>query len=271
MEWGQLFTERSTQLVLGAVALLVLMRVLLPFTAADTPLGRLILWFWSPEARTGAVDEPLRRATLRNMDATLLALVVVLGVVRPLVLSAYYIPSQSMEPTLYGRKMVHQLSGTQRATGQGSPRMDRVLVNRYVYHLRDPQRGEIVVFLPPARAMPGQRREAFVKRLIGLPGDIVQVRDHHAWVNGHPLDEPYLPRFVEYSRGPLRNFGPFTVPAGEYLFLGDNRANSADSRAWGTVPRADLIGRAMCTFWPLVARDPDRPEARPTFGPRLLG
>jgi signal peptidase I len=132
----------------------------------------------------------------------------------------FRIPSESMEPTL-------------------TPG-DRVIALKVGYYFETPQRKDVIVFrLPP------DPKQVYVKRLIGIPGDVVEVKDGLAIVNGVPLTEPY----VRYPGGP--DYGPVTVPEGQYFALGDNRANSGDSRFWGFVPRKNIIGRAQLRFWPL--------------------
>lgn len=152
----------------------------------------------------------------------------------------YRIPSPSMEPTL------HCARPTAYCEGRFS---DRVIVNRLAYRFRDPKRGEIVVFKAPAaaeRCGSSDGGSTFVKRVIGLPGDVVSMREGVISIEGKRLIEPYLdPRL----RGDKRGRWP-RVPADQYFVLGDNRIRSCDSRTWGTVPRANLIGPAMLTYWP---------------------
>jgi signal peptidase I len=165
----------------------------------------------------------------------------------------YRIPSASMERTLHCARPGAGCTGSM---------SDRVLVNRLAYDFGSPQRGQIVVFKAPAKANlcnPGDGGTTFVKRLIGLPGDTVREDDKgfirirrpdaKTWTK---LPEPYLS-----PRSRLADAEHFdhswTVPAGDYFMLGDNRANSCDSRTWGSVPRSSLIGPVMFTYWP-----PDR-------------
>jgi signal peptidase I len=157
----------------------------------------------------------------------------------------YRIPSASMEPTLRCARP---------APGCDGRFSDRVLANRLAYRFRDPKRGEEVVFRTPAAAArlcpPGG---TFVKRIVGLPGDVVSERSGVVYVNGRRLDEPYLDparRDAETRRWPR-------VPSGQYFVLGDNRSQSCDSRSWGTVPRENLIGPVLLTYWP-----PDRLSVR---------
>jgi signal peptidase I len=130
---------------------------------------------------------------------------------------------------------------------------DRVLANRFIYHFRDPKRGEIVVFKTPPRAQvacnsgtSGAGGETFVKRLIGLPGDRWREQDGYIYINGEKLKEPY----IEPSRRDGDTFPETIVPKGNYIMLGDNRSSSCDSRRWGPVPRGNLIGPVFAVYWP---------------------
>ncbi len=233
-----LFTEYSTYLVAGLVALLGLMRLVLLLARPGSPAARAVLALWHPEARRPEADPAaVHRAVAQNMDSTLLALAVVFGVLRPLVVQAFYIPSASMEPTLLGN----------------SRQQDRVLVNKYLYALREPRRGDIVVFEAPEAALrtSGAGNKEYIKRLIGEPGDTVEVRGHEVWIDGAPLHEPYLRDRVRHPFGRANgDWGPAVVPPGQYLMMGDNRDNSSDGRVWGFLPRENIIGKASAVFWP---------------------
>jgi signal peptidase I len=179
-----------------------------------------------------------------------LALVIQAFVVKP-----YRIPSASMEPTLG----INQ----------------RILVNRIGSHLSSPHVGDIIVFHPPknysscangaqgenptgqdgARACDVAQTQSssvtFIKRLVGLPGDRLSIRDGHVIRNGVREQDPYI---VPCQGGGACSFPQtITVPRGEYYMMGDNRPDSEDSRFWGPVPKAWLIGKAFFTYWP-----PDR-------------
>ena len=155
------------------------------------------------------------------------------------VVNPYRIPSPSMEPSLH-------CAGAPDCLANFS---DRVLANRFIYHFRDPERGEIVVFETPPRAISqcasGFSR-TFVKRLIGLPGDVWEEREGVVFINGKPLREPYL----EGSERDNQTHPKQKIPPGQYFMMGDNRAHSCDSRRWGPVPRANLIGSVFAVYWP---------------------
>ena len=155
-----------------------------------------------------------------------LSIVLALGI-RQFIAEARYIPTGSMEPTL-------QVN-------------DRLVVEKISYHLGPPQRGDIIVFWPPAELTPvDQSPNAFIKRIVGLPGDTLEVVDGQVLINDDPLDENYIKAPPNYS------WGPKTVPAESYVVFGDNRNNSVDSHAWSEpfLPEDQIIGRAVVRFWP---------------------
>lgn len=145
--------------------------------------------------------------------------------IRTFVAEARYIPSASMEPTLDIN--------------------DRLIIEKLTFRFRPPERGEIVVFNPTETLQKQNFKDAFIKRVIGLPGDKVQVKEGKVYINGQALSESYIEEKPNY------NYGPVKVPANQYLVLGDNRNNSYDSHYWGFVPQEKLIGRAVLRFWPL--------------------
>ncbi|WP_439341770.1 signal peptidase I [Vacuolonema iberomarrocanum] len=155
------------------------------------------------------------------------SIVLALGL-RAAIVEARYIPSGSMLPTL-------EIN-------------DRLIVEKVSYHFNDPQRGDIVVFSPTDRLRQDNPdlRDAFIKRIIGLPGEMVEITGGQVFINGESIEENYIP--AEYA--PDYEWGPEEVPEGEYLVLGDNRNNSYDSHFWGYVPKRNIIGRAVIRFWP---------------------
>jgi signal peptidase I len=175
------------------------------------------------------------------------AILIVLAI-KAWIVNPYRIPSSSMEPTLH---CAHPAPGCE------ANYSDRVLANRFIYHFRDPRRGEIIVFhTPPEAAVKCGEGGTFVKRLIGLPGEKVKEDDHgYIWIQPpgsaewFKLSEPY----IQPSRrlADAAHFGQeWVVPKGEYFFMGDNRGESCDSREWGAVPRSNLIGEVFFVYWP---------------------
>lgn len=155
--------------------------------------------------------------------------VIVIAVVLALILDLFIIvnaviPSASMETTIM--------------TG------DRIIGNRLAYINEDPARGDIVIF-----RFPDNEKELFIKRIIGMPGDTIEIIDGKVYINdsAEPLDEPYL------NVIPLGDYGPITIPTDAYFMLGDNRNNSADSRFWNQpfVYRDKILGKAFVRYWPL--------------------
>ena len=175
---------------------------------------------------------------------TILGAIAIVLAIKAYVVNPYRIPSSSMEPTLHCARP---------GSGCESRWSDRVLANRFIYHFRDPKRGEIVVFkTPPAAELAcnsgdtSNGGETFVKRLIALPGDRWREQDGFIYLNGKKLNESY----VKADRRDTETIPEKTVPSGQYLMLGDNRASSCDSRRWGTVPRKNLIGPVFAIYWP---------------------
>jgi len=117
---------------------------------------------------------------------------------------------------------------------------ERLVINKLVYRLREPARGEVIVFLPPNGQQPD-----YIKRIIGLPGETVEVKDGVVYIDDHPLDEPY-----QLNELPKYTLSKQIVPSNEYFVLGDNRNNSNDSHNGWTVPRQNIIGKAWLSIWP---------------------
>lgn len=166
-----------------------------------------------------------------------LSAVLALGI-RQFVAEARYIPSESMLPTLEVN--------------------DRLMIEKISYRFRQPERGDIVVFNPTATLESQNFRDAFIKRVIGLPGETIEVRGGQVYVDENALTELYVSEDLSTQVGPCITQDeqpylaePVTIPDNSYLVLGDNRNNSYDSRCWGIVPKSKIIGRAAVRFWPL--------------------
>ena len=188
---------------------------------------------------------PRERSLLRELPLLLLVAFLIAFTVKSFVAQAFYIPSESMVPTL--------------EVG------DRVLVSRLSYRLHDPRRGDIVVFTSPfngqkqKRSLPqrvvhsilesvGLRQpstEDFIKRVIGLPGETVEGREGRIYINGRELREPYL---VE---PPVGDFAPRKIGKGQLWVMGDNRNRSSDSRVFGPIAERKVVGRAIVRIWPV--------------------
>lgn len=178
---------------------------------------------------SSAAPEPVspRQDSLwSNVRILLIALVVAL-VVRVAIAEPRYIPSNSMDPTLH-------IS-------------DRLLVDKISYRWQAPHRGDIVVFNPPAQLVKlGYKSDqAFIKRIIGEPGDTLQIAAGQVILNGQPLPESYI------AEAPRYDMPAVTIPPGYVFVLGDNRNDSNDSHVWGPLPQQNLIGKARLRFWPL--------------------
>ena len=180
-------------------------------------------------------------AFLKELPFLIVGALIVAVLVKSFLIQVFWIPSASMEETL--------------EVG------DRVIVNKISYRFGDPGRGDVVVFEPETfeeesivtkisrnlLESVGLRtpESDLIKRVIGLPGETVEIRDNTVLVNGSPLNEPYLPLGLS-----MRDEGPWEVPAGHYFVMGDNRNSSNDSRRFWAVERGRIVGRAFSVVWP---------------------
>ena len=137
-----------------------------------------------------------------------------------------YIPSDSMQPTL--------------EVG------DRLLVEKLSYHFHSPQRKDLVVFKAPPELEAQTLHDDLIKRVVGIPGDVIQIRNGQTLINSKVVSEPYL------KEKPTYNYGPVTVPQHQYFVLGDNRNHSYDSHLWGFVPEQNIIGHAALRIYPFT-------------------
>lgn len=181
------------------------------------------------EAEPSTSGKQRKHLPLWQETLLLLTIAIVLAIViKAFFVQAFYIPSESMTPTL----KVH----------------DRVLVNKLSYKLHPVHRGDIVVFKSPPHADPGIND--LVKRVIGLPGNTVAGHDGHVYINGTLLKEPYLPSGTVTS-----DFGPTVLGKDSYWVMGDNRTNSKDSRSFGSITKSKIVGRVFLRIWPLNRLD----------------
>ena len=161
-----------------------------------------------------------RGALVEYLVIIAVAFVLVFGFIRPFVVKSFWIPSESMVPTL--------------EVG------DRLFVNRFIYRFTEPHRGDIVVFDSP------ESDDELIKRVVAVPGDRVRVANGVLKLNGEVQEEPYVkPQFPDGSV-----YGPTRVPEGEVFVMGDNRGNSRDSRFIGPIPIDSIQGEAFFRFWP---------------------
>jgi signal peptidase I len=172
-----------------------------------------------------------------------------------LVVEGYYIPSSSMEPTLYGARSARDASGAELSSSG-----DRVLALKGVYLLQSPERGDIVIFTKVSSEWEsGGDSGLLVKRIVGLPGEELEIRDHWLRVRRpgsqgwEQVAHDAFPEGQEYvNQGSYGALGhPVRVPDDHYFVLGDNTWNSNDSRVWGFVPRSHIRGKVVFRFWPL--------------------
>ncbi len=171
---------------------------------------------------------PKEKSLIREYtEAIILALIAAL-LIRATVVQAFRIPSGSMIPTL--------LVG------------DQILVDKLAYKFRKPQRGDIMVF-----KYPQDESRDFIKRVIGLPGDKLEIKNRKVYINDEPIDE-HAYAYHEFADSganihPRDQFGPVIVPEKSYFVMGDNRENSMDSRFWGFLDEGNLVGRAFIIYW----------------------
>jgi signal peptidase I len=176
---------------------------------------------------------PRRRRRWRSLAETvitLLAAALVAVLLRTYACQSFYVPSASMVPTL----TVY----------------DRILVQKAFFTWHDVREGDIVVFThPPLDHCPGAPAGDLVKRVIALPGQTIYSAGHSVYINGHRLAEPYLPGYDPLGPPIASRQHPYRVPPGEFYVLGDNRADSCDSRYWGPIRGSSIVGKAILVIW----------------------
>ena len=175
------------------------------------------------ELRREREKKKRKSGILEFLVIMLVAFVLVFGLIRPFVVEAFRIPSESMVPTL--------------KVG------DRVLANKFIYRFTEPARGDVVLF----DSVEEGSEDTLIKRVAGVEGDEIRVQGGALFVNGEAQDEPYLNQYIPDQSIP---YGPETVPEDHVFVLGDNRGNSGDSRVFGPVPVENIKGEGFLVFWP---------------------
>jgi len=195
---------------------------------------------------------PAQKSVVREYGEAMFIALVLAIVIRTFFVQAYKIPSGSMEPTLligdhilvnkiiYGLRMPDSIFGLE---------IPGVPLGQYVFHLEPVHRGDVVVFV-----FPPDRTKDFIKRVVGVAGDTIAVKNGAVWLNGSPMPDPHGHfEVAAQDRSPVSprdNFGPVTVPPGKLFMMGDNRDRSYDSRFWGFVDLNDVEGRATIIYLP---------------------
>jgi signal peptidase I len=206
----------------------------------------------APATSSSGRPAPEKSAAREYSEAFIIALALAI-VLRTFFIQAYKIPSGSMEPTLlvgdhiivnkliYGLRLPDSFFGL-------TPFQSEIPWGHYVFKIEPVHRGDVVVFV-----FPPDPTKDFIKRVIGVPGDTIEVKDGKLYRNGVPADDPHAHFEAtpdERQQGSPRDyFGPLKVPPGQYLMMGDNRDHSYDSRFWGLVDRDEVEGRAMFIYW----------------------
>ncbi|HEY6418004.1 MAG TPA: signal peptidase I [Candidatus Binataceae bacterium] len=207
-----------------------------------------------PSPNAGAAPPagaPPRKSTTREYAEAMIVALVLAMFIRTFFIQAYKIPSGSMEPTLlvgdhilvnkiiYGLRMPDTILGLP---------ISNPLFGSYLFHVEPVHRGDVVVFV-----FPPDRTKDFIKRVVGVAGDTIQVKDGQVILNGLKMPDPHAHFEMSANErsavSPRDNFGPVTVPAGKLFMMGDNRDRSYDSRFWGFVDLNDVEGRAMMIYW----------------------
>jgi signal peptidase I len=184
-----------------------------------------------------------RKSTLREYFESIVIAVILALFVRTWVVQAFKIPTGSMENNLLigDHLLVNKL-----VSGPSLTSFERMILP-----LREPKRGDVMVF-----KYPDEPERDFIKRVIGLPGDTLELRSKKVYIDGQPLDEPYVHFLEPASEGQevtqfdvRERYGPVRIPDGQYFVMGDNRDNSQDSRYWGFLPRHYIKGKALMIYW----------------------
>ncbi|HSA06512.1 MAG TPA: signal peptidase I [Candidatus Gastranaerophilales bacterium] len=189
-------------------------------------------------------DKDKIKAFIKESVETIVIVLVLVIAIRSLLGEPRWIPTSSMEPTLQIK--------------------DNLIVEKVSYRFSKPQRGDILVFYPPNHELDPtllgkfgrmigffSKDEAYIKRVIGLPGDLIEVAPNEGvYINGTLVNEPYVKEVFNGTCDVFMICGPYKIPQGNYYMMGDNRNDSTDSRYWGTLPEKRIVGKAFVKFWP---------------------
>ena len=199
-----------------------------------------------PSSAAPAEKAAFTKSTAREYFESVVIAVILALFIRTFVVQAFKIPTGSMENNLL---IGDHLLVNKFVFGPSASSLERTLLPMGEVH-----RGDVIVFKYPV-----DPERDFIKRVIGLPGETLEMRAKKIYINGTPLDEPYVhfleppttsSEFTEALSSDLRErYGPVTVPAGHYFMMGDNRDNSQDSRYWGFLPRENIKGKALLIYW----------------------
>ncbi|MDP2921668.1 MAG: signal peptidase I [Candidatus Omnitrophota bacterium] len=172
------------------------------------------------------MNDKMRYLVKEWVEPIIIAVILAL-IIRTFVVQAFKIPTGSMRMTLV----------------EG----DRILVNKFIYRFKQPERGDVIVFISPE-----DKKKDFIKRLVGLPGETIQISNGAILINNNPIEkDSKLSQWHYYNRGDFGVEGEnVTIPKDAYFVLGDNSVSSRDSRYWGFMPKKYLLGKAMLIYWP---------------------
>ncbi|BDA74082.1 hypothetical protein CAL7716_082480 [Calothrix sp. PCC 7716] len=229
--------------------ILIIISSLAPGLLSAVTSSIVIAWI----AYLAYVFAPVKRENSKNL-AFVVAIFILISTMfsaalpyinREYFIEARWIPSGAMEPTLHGTPNLWEA--------------DRILVDKSIYRFQAPQRGDIIVFKPTEELQKENFQDAFIKRIVGLPGEKIELKDGKVYINNQQLPEDkYLAKgqltFVDVcasSPQPAYLANKVTIPDNSYLALGDNRTQSYDGRCWGVVPREFIIGKAFKRWFPL--------------------
>lgn len=178
------------------------------------------------KANENVLPQEKKNSFLKEFIIPLVIGLIVVYLLRFFIFGLYYVPSGSMIPNL-------EIN-------------DHVFATKFSYQIHDPERYDVIVFNYPIEYKENKKEVRYVKRLMGLPNETIEIRNNKIYINGKVIDDPFRASDTDMS-----DFGPITIGENEFFMMGDNRNHSNDSRFWGTVPRDLLIGKVQMIYWPI--------------------